>query len=84
MSEKEYISESKKYKVIVENDDSGEKKLSVHYGYVNGERVDSSYEVDKYKIVKVIRIEDNHIIYQYKQHNTTTPFSSFEIGRAHV
>lgn len=66
------LSESKKYRVIVETDDS-EKVTYETYSSTSK----SVHEKNKYEIVKVIRVEDDHIIHQYKKANTTSPFKQF-------
>lgn len=67
------FSESKKYKTIIEDDDSGEK--TTYEIWTSTEK--TVHKRDKYKIVKLIRVEDNHIIYQYKKENAKSYFNNF-------
>jgi hypothetical protein len=68
------ISDSYKYQAIIEDDDSGEKTTYE----ISDSKSKTVHEKDKYRIVKIIRIEDNHIIHQYKQLNySASPFNKF-------
>ena len=75
MAHNTIISKSQKYKVVFEDDaDDGEKAIYTTYSKSGGE---TQHETNAYIIVSVIRIADNHIIHQYKQHNGSEPFNGF-------
>lgn len=67
------ISESSKYQVTIEKDDSGEKTKFKTYS----SQGTKEYETDKYEIVKVVRVHDNFLIHQYKQINSSPPLNKF-------
>jgi hypothetical protein len=68
------FSDSKKYKVTIEKDDSGDQTTYTIYSSVEGE---TTHEKDKYEIVKIICVETGNIIYTYKQFNSHSPFNKF-------
>ena len=68
------FSDSKKYKVIIEKDDSGDQTTYTIFSSVEGE---TKHEKDKYEIVKVINVETGNIIYEYKQFNSHSPINKF-------
>jgi len=68
------LSDSKKYKVIIENDDSGDQTTYTIFSSVEGE---TKHEKDKYKIVKIINVDNGNIIYKYKQLNSHSPINKF-------
>lgn len=72
--QKEIISDSKKYKVIIEPDDNGEQTTYTVYNAGEGY---SKHDKNKYVIVKVVIVENNEIIHEYKQHNGHSPLNKF-------
>jgi len=74
MNNNEIFSDSKKYKVTIEQDDGGDQTTYTIFSSVEGE---STHEKDKYEIVKVINVETGNIIYTYKQFNSHSPINQF-------
>jgi hypothetical protein len=74
MNNTEIFSDSMKYKVTIEKDDSGEQTTYTIYSSVEGE---TKHEKNKFKIVKVINVETGNIIYEYKQSNSHSPINQF-------
>jgi hypothetical protein len=74
MNNTDIFSDSKKYKVTIEKDDSGDKTTYTIFSSVKGE---TTHEKDKYEIVKVINVETGNIIYKYKQSNSHSPINKF-------
>ena len=74
MNNNDIISDSKKYKVIIEKDYGGDLTTYTIFSSVEGE---TKHEKDKYVIVKVINAETGNIIHQYKQINSHSPMNKF-------
>jgi hypothetical protein len=74
MNDNDMFSDSNKYKVTIEKDNSDEQATYTIFSSVEGE---TKHEKDKYKIVKVINVETGNIIYQYKQLNSHSPMNKF-------
>ena len=74
MNNNDIFSDSKKYKVTIEKDNSDEQTTYTIFSSVEGE---TKHEKDKYKIVKVINVETGNIIYTYKQFNSHSPINTF-------
>ena len=68
------LSPSNKYHVVIENDDNGEKTT---YELYNSSNYKTVQEKNKYEIIKIIRTEDNYIIHEYKQLNSSSPLNKF-------
>ncbi len=62
-----------KYEVIINKDDSGETMTCT----VIRNKIQETYEKDKYKIIKILNTETNTFIYEYKQFNSTSPLNEF-------
>jgi len=65
------LSPSNKYHVVIENDDNGEKTT---YELYNSSNYKTVQEKNKYEIIKIIRTEDNYIIHEYKQLNSSEEY----------
>ncbi len=61
-----------KYEMIEEKDNSEKMAINSY----NGTDI-ALYEKDKYKIIKIINKENNDIIYQYRQINSSPPLNKF-------
>ena len=68
------FSNSKRYKVTIDKDDSGDQTTYTVFSSVEGE---TKHEKDKYVIVNVVRVDNGHIIYKYKQFNSHSPINQF-------
>lgn len=75
MSQTPIYSESGKYMYWTEHDPSNEKSTYYTYNRGGGEKI--ANERDKYKIVKIARVSDGEILFEYRRHDTTKTYHGF-------